>query len=83
MLTDVELPGINGPELARRAAPLRPEMKVLYVSGYTAGAIRRHGISAADAHFLQKPFSLATLGKKLREVLEAPRPDGVKGNPVV
>ncbi|MCZ6515701.1 MAG: PAS domain S-box protein [Acidobacteria bacterium] len=81
MLADVELPEMDGPDLARRVAPLRPELKILYVSGYTAGAIRQHGINAPDSQFLQKPFSLANLGRKIREVLETHPPIGATENP--
>lgn len=70
MLTDVVMPGANGRELAQLVAPLQPEMKVLYMSGYTDDAIVQHGMLGADTPFLQKPFTPATLARKVREVLD-------------
>lgn len=70
MLTDVVMPGANGRELAQMVAPLQPEMKVLYMSGYTDDAIVQHGALSADTPFLQKPFTPATLARKVREVLD-------------
>ena len=69
MVTDVAMPGLTGPEVAQRARILRPEMRILFVSGFTNGALLHHGISEGKACFLQKLFSLSALGHKLREVL--------------
>ena len=63
------MPGMSGRELAERITPMRPGIKVLYMSGYTDQAIVRHGILASDTVLLQKPFTLGTLASKLREVL--------------
>jgi len=70
LMTDVVMPGIGGRELAERIAKLRPEIRVLYMSGYTEQAVNQQGILAGDAVLLQKPFTLATLASKLREILE-------------
>ena len=63
---------MNGLEVAQRVALLRLEMRVLYMSGYTGGTGSHRRIRDVRSCFLQKPFALATLGKKVREVLEAP-----------
>jgi PAS domain S-box-containing protein len=71
LVTDVVLPQTSGVKLAQRLAPLYPNMKVLYVSGYTADAIVHHGARNSDFIFLSKPFSLNTLGRKVRAALDA------------
>jgi len=73
LVTDVIMPTMNGAELARRLAPLRPEMDVLYVSGYTDEAIVHHGVLEPGTAFLQKPFSPEQIVRKVREVLDARR----------
>jgi len=72
MVTDVVMPRMSGRELVERLGPLRPEMKVLYVSGYTEDAIVQHGMVNLEMAFLQKPFALDALARKVREVLDAP-----------
>jgi CheY-like chemotaxis protein len=69
MVTDVVMPSMGGPELARRLAVTRPEMRVLYMSGYTDDAVFNHGVLQKGTAFLQKPFTSASLGCKLREVI--------------
>jgi two-component system, cell cycle sensor histidine kinase and response regulator CckA len=69
MITDVVMPGISGRELAKRLMQLRPETKVLYLSGYTEDAIVHQGVLETGTAFLQKPFTLQTLSRKVREVL--------------
>jgi PAS domain S-box-containing protein len=69
LMTDVVMPGISGRELADRAKYIRPDMKILYMSGYTDQAVVHHGILESDAVLLQKPFTLSTLSAKLREIL--------------
>jgi PAS domain S-box-containing protein len=69
MVTDVIMPGMNGAQLATHLSAPRPEMKVLYVSGYTDDTIVRHGVLEPGLAFLQKPFSPKTLARKVREVL--------------
>ena len=73
LLTDVVMPGISGYELARRVAPLRPEMKVVYMSGYTENAMIHQDASDAGVVLLQKPFTPALLARKIREVLDQPK----------
>jgi two-component system cell cycle sensor histidine kinase/response regulator CckA len=70
LVTDVVMPGITGPELVRRAALLKPGMKVLYMSGYTENLIAHQGVLDAGVAYLQKPFTSAGLAEKVREVLD-------------
>ncbi|MDP3017805.1 MAG: response regulator, partial [Deltaproteobacteria bacterium] len=70
IVTDVVLPGMNGRELAESLASRYPGAKVLYMSGYTDNAIVHHGVLEKGLHFLQKPFNLEGLLRKVREVLD-------------
>jgi PAS domain S-box-containing protein len=69
LITDVVMPGIGGRELAKRLLELRPGISVLFLSGYTEDSVITPGVSAANTSFLQKPFTLQNLAKKVREVL--------------
>jgi two-component system cell cycle sensor histidine kinase/response regulator CckA len=71
LLTDVIMPKANGKALADRIASLRPDMKVIFMSGYTDEAILRHGLIEAKNNFIQKPFSPERLVRTVREVLDA------------
>ena len=70
LLTDVVMPEMSGRELAERFASLKPDAKVIFMSGYTDDAIIRHGVLRPGTAYLQKPFSPETLAKKVREVLD-------------
>ena len=69
LLTDVVMPGMSGKELWEKFRVIRPDAQVVYMSGYTADVISMQGVLDSGVHFIQKPFSTAELGKKLRSVM--------------
>jgi len=73
LLTDVVMPGLSGPELAREVKSRCPQLRVLCMSGYTDDAVLQHGILEAEMAFIQKPLTPDTLLRRVREVLE-PQP---------
>jgi DNA-binding response OmpR family regulator len=70
ILTDVVLPVMSGRKLVETLLPLHPEMKVLYMSGYTDNAIAHHGVLEKGLSYIQKPFTVVALVRKVREVLD-------------
>ena len=73
LVTDVVLPQMGGLELSRRLVALRPELKVLYVSGYSEDDMSEQGVLSADMEFLEKPFTPQAITKKVREILTGAR----------
>ena len=71
LLTDVVMPGLSGPDLARQLVVLRPAVRVIYMSGYTDDAITRHGVLEPGLAYVQKPFTPEAIARKVREVLDA------------
>ncbi|MGZ5427355.1 MAG: response regulator, partial [Thermoanaerobaculia bacterium] len=83
--TDVVMPGMSGRVLWDQLRVLRPDSRVLFMSGYTDDAIARHGVLEPGIAFLQKPFTPFSLAQKVREVLDAEdratAAEGARGNP--
>jgi two-component system cell cycle sensor histidine kinase/response regulator CckA len=71
ILTDIIMPGMNGCELAKRVRAKRPQMPVLYMSGYTDQVLREQDMSLDESSLLEKPFTASQLLGKMREVLGA------------
>ena len=74
LLSDVVLPGMSGPNLAKQIAEYKPMIKHLYMSGYTDDAIVHHGVLEREMHFIGKPFTAIQLTHKIREVLDVVGP---------
>jgi two-component system cell cycle sensor histidine kinase/response regulator CckA len=71
LVTDVVMPGMTGPKLVELVAPTRPEMKVLYISGYSEDAIAHHGLTGPGRALLSKPFSPEVFLRRVRQSLDA------------
>jgi CheY-like chemotaxis protein len=69
LLTDVVMPKLSGSKLYRQLAAMRPELRVLFMSGHPDEVVRDHGVSGPDTPLLQKPFSPEVLARRIREVL--------------
>ncbi|HEX5830700.1 MAG TPA: response regulator, partial [Gemmatimonadaceae bacterium] len=74
VLTDVVMPELSGRALAEQLAASRPELRVVYMSGYTDDEILRRGLLQPGTTYIEKPFTLARLADALRQALDGPRP---------
>jgi len=85
LLTDVVMASVGGRDLAEQVLALRPELKVLFMSGYTDGAVVRHGVLEAGTAFVRNPFTVAAPARPIRAVLDgepapAPNPGALSGS---
>lgn len=71
LITDVIMQELSGRDLADRLLSLHPNLKILFMSGYTSTVIARHGVLEKGTHFIEKPFSARDLGAKVNEVLKS------------
>ena len=76
IVTDVVMPLMDGPTLVKEAKAIRPDLRVIYISGYAEDAFRRSDENREAVHFLPKPFSLKQLAAKVKDVIEAAQPAG-------
>jgi len=74
VLSDVIMPHMSGPQMVERLRELRPDVRVLYMSGYTGDVLARHGVADTNSSFLPKPFTLETLSRTVRSVLDRKEP---------
>jgi two-component system cell cycle sensor histidine kinase/response regulator CckA len=74
VITDVVMPGLSGPKMAERLALERPEMRVLFASGYTDEALGPHGILVPGIEFIQKPYRSEDLLARVRTILDEKSP---------
>ena len=74
LLTDVVMPGMDGRQLSKRISAVKPGVKVLFMSGYTADVIAQRGVLEQNTAFIGKPFKRDDLARKVRDVLEAHEP---------
>jgi YesN/AraC family two-component response regulator len=72
LITDVVMPEMNGRQLEEKLRWKHPEMKCLFMSGYTPNVVAHHGVLDEGVHFIEKPFSPGVLAEKVREVLDNP-----------
>jgi len=79
LVTDLVMPGMTGRELALGVLAVRRDVRVIYMSGYSDEAVVRHGVLEKGLHYLQKPFAIEDLARKVREVLDAPSSNSSAG----
>jgi two-component system cell cycle sensor histidine kinase/response regulator CckA len=69
VISDVVMPGLSGPDLVNRIREKSPDIRVIFISGYTDNVVLRHGILEGEVDFLEKPYTIERLARKIREVL--------------
>jgi two-component system cell cycle sensor histidine kinase/response regulator CckA len=74
LITDVVMPNMDGPTMVRHVKELKPDLAVIFMSGYAEEAFRRNDEKAEDIHFLPKPFGLKQLAAKVKDVLSSQPP---------
>jgi CheY-like chemotaxis protein len=83
VVTDVVMPGLGGRELVGRLKMMSPNLRVLFVSGYTEEGVRKQGVLQPGTEFLEKPFTPDKLLRKIREVLDAPPAIAASTEPII
>jgi len=73
LITDVVMPDMNGPELVRHIALMRPGLQTLFMSGYLDDALGERGVLPANVNFIQKPFSPRVIAQRVRDILDGVR----------
>ena len=71
LISDVIMPAMNGKDLSDQIKQIKPDVKCLFMSGYTADIIAKHGMLDEEIHFIQKPFSIPEMASKIRGILDA------------
>ncbi len=79
LLTDLVMPGMSGAALAERLVGRRPDLRVLFMSGYPHDVLSQFGLSATEVPLLRKPFTETDLARRVREALDGPAPTGLAG----
>ncbi|MFZ5892757.1 MAG: PAS domain S-box protein [Myxococcota bacterium] len=81
LITDVVMPDTNGPQLARKLREVHPTSKVLFISGYADGSVLHEGLSEHASRYLQKPLTLSTFARKVRQLLDEEPPRDAEAAP--
>ena len=80
LVTDILLPGMSGPELAKKMGALYPNLGIMYISGYADHNLESHGLTISNCILLQKPFTIKSLATKVREILDKDEDEDIGGS---